>query len=155
MGSLLTTDSAYTYYETYDIALQSYNSSPTIPTYLVEANYEYDNNTGALPGPAGPYVLREQSVLDNAQRRSQTALWKPTLYRGVSPGVAILPGQPRRHGNTAHQSNFLTASWWNLVPDATHTVVTAGYGTYNGSNMNLTTATYCTTRVGSPMEASH
>jgi len=40
---------------------------------------------------------------------------------------------------------FDSFSWWNLVPDATHTVVTAGYGTYNGSNMNLTTATYCTT----------
>ena len=47
--------------KTYDIVLQSYNSSPTIPTDLVEANYEYENNTGALPDLTGPYVLREQA----------------------------------------------------------------------------------------------
>ena len=41
-------------YETYDIVLQSYNSSPTLPTYLVEANYEYENNTGALPSNTEP-----------------------------------------------------------------------------------------------------
>src|ERR1700722_10523636 len=40
---------------------------------------------------------------------------------------------------------FGGVAWWNLVPDTKHEVVTAGYGTYNGSNENLTTATYCTT----------
>jgi hypothetical protein len=40
---------------------------------------------------------------------------------------------------------FGTLPWWELAPDQTHQVVTAGYGTYNGSNENLTTASYCTT----------
>jgi hypothetical protein len=40
---------------------------------------------------------------------------------------------------------FGNYAWWELVPDSTHTVVTAGYGTYNGSGTNLPAATYCTT----------
>ncbi len=144
LASLLTLDSAYTYFETYDIVLQSYNSSPTIPTYLVEANYEYENNTGALPGPAGPYVLREQAywtmlsggagqIYGNHYTMSFTSGWQSFLD---SPGDLEIQYINQLFGSVA---------WWDLVPDQTHQIVTAGYGTYNGSNRNLTTATYCTT----------
>ena len=40
---------------------------------------------------------------------------------------------------------FATLPWQKLVPDTAHQVVTAGYGTYDGGNENLTRATYCTT----------
>lgn len=40
---------------------------------------------------------------------------------------------------------FGSLSWWNLVPDQTHQVVTSGYGSYNGGNGNLPAANYCTT----------
>ena len=144
LGSLLTLDSAYTYYETYDVVLQSYNSSPTVPTYLVEANYEYENNTGALPGPAGPYVLREEAywtILSGGAGQlygshytwTFTAGWQSFLD---SPGALEIQYLNQLLGSVA---------WWKLVPDATHLVVTAGYGSYDGSNSNLTTATYCTT----------
>ena len=39
LASLLNLDSAYTYFETYDIVLQSYNSSPTIPTLSGRIEY--------------------------------------------------------------------------------------------------------------------
>jgi Protein of unknown function (DUF4038)/IPT/TIG domain/Putative collagen-binding domain of a collagenase len=144
LGSLLTLDSAYTYYETYDEVLQSYNSSPTIPTYLVEANYEYENNTGGLPSPAGPYVLREQAywtllsggagqLYGNHYTVTFTTGWQSFLD---SPGALEI-----QYINKL----FNGVAWWNLVPDASHQVVTAGYGSYDGSNANLTTATYCTT----------
>ncbi len=144
LGSLLTTDSAYTYYETYDIVLQSYNSSPTIPTYLVEANYEYDNNTGALPGPAGPYVLREQAywtMLSGGAGQLYGSHYTVAFPQGWQSFLDSPGAMEIQH----IKQLFDSFPWWNLVPDATHTVVTAGYGTYNGSNMNLTTATYCTT----------
>ena len=144
LASLLTVDSAYTYFETYDIVLLSYYSSPTIPTYLVESNYEYENATGALPGPAGPYVLREQAywtmlsggagqLYGNHYTWTFTSGWQSFLD---SPG-----GLEIQYINQL----FGSVSWWNMVPDTTHEVVIAGYGTYNGSNGNLTTATYCTT----------
>ncbi len=144
LGSLLTLDSAYTYFETYDIVLQSYNSSPTIPTYLVEANYEYENDTGGLLSPAGPYVLREQAywtilsggagqLYGNHYTWTFTTGWQSYLD---SPGALEIQYINQLFGSIA---------WWDLVPDTVHEVVTAGYGTYNGSNENLTAATYCTT----------
>jgi len=144
LGSFLTLDSAYTYYETYDSVLQSYNSAPTIPTYLVEANYEYENNTGALPGPAGTYVLREQAywtilsggtgqIYGNHYIATFTAGWQSFLD---SPGALEIQYVNQLLGSVP---------WWNLVPDTAHRVVTGGYGTYNGSNLDLAAATYCTT----------
>ena len=144
LGSLLTLDSAYTYYETYDMVLQSYNSSPTIPTYLVESNYEYENNTGALPGNTGPYVLREQAywtmlsggvgqIYGNHYLWTFNTGWQSYLN---SPGALEIQYINQLFGSVA---------WWKLVPDSTHQVVTGGYGTYDGSNSNLTKATYCTT----------
>src|SRR5262249_38277533 len=38
---------AYTYYPTYDAVLKAYNSRPTQPVFMVEANHEFENNTGA------------------------------------------------------------------------------------------------------------
>jgi fibronectin type 3 domain-containing protein len=144
LGSVLTLDSAYTYYETYDMVLQSYNSSPAIPTYLVESNYEYENNTGGLPSSAGPYVLREQAywtmlsggagqIYGNHYTVSFMAGWQSYLN---SPGGLEIQYINQLFGSVA---------WWELTPDSAHEVVTAGYGAYNGSNQNLTTSTYCTT----------
>ena len=66
----------YTYYETYDYALQSYNSSPTMPSFLGEANYDAGNDTGNLLSPAGPLVIRRQTVLERAERRCGIYIWK-------------------------------------------------------------------------------
>ena len=50
-------------------------------------------------------------------------------------GVPLLTGIPRsevdRHYNSAL---FLARAWQNLMPDENHAVVTAGYGTYGGTN---------------------
>jgi hypothetical protein len=143
LGSLLTLDSAYTYFETYDIVLQAYNSPPTIPTFLVEANYEYENNFGALPGSTGAYVLREQAywtmlsggagqLYGNHYTWTFTSGWQSNLD---SPGALEIQYINQLFGSVA---------WWDLVPDTTHQVVTSGYGTYDGSNQDLTAATYCT-----------
>jgi hypothetical protein len=40
---------------------------------------------------------------------------------------------------------FSQHAWWKLVPETSHHVVTAGYGSYNANNENLTTSTYATT----------
>jgi hypothetical protein len=144
LGSLLTLDSAYTYGETYDIILKSYNSSPTIPVYLAEADYEYENLRGALPGPTGPYVLREQAywtVLSGGagQIYGNHYMWTFT------PGWQAFLDSPGALEIQYINQLFGSVSWWNLVPDTAHAVVTAGYGAYNGSNQNLTIANYCTT----------
>jgi len=34
-------------------------------------------------------------------------------------------------------------SWWSLVPDQSHAVVTAGYGTFTTGDSDPRTNTYC------------
>lgn len=50
LDDVRTLDACYTYYETYDCFVQAYASTPVLPLFLTEANYEYENNTGQLPG---------------------------------------------------------------------------------------------------------
>jgi hypothetical protein len=144
LSDVLTLEACYTYYETYDCFAQAYASTPVLPLFLTEANYEYENNTGQLPGPAGPYVLREQEYwtltsggAGQLYGNHYTWLFPPEwqLFL-ISPGALEI-----QYIN----SLFGALPWQNLVPDTAHQVVTGGYGTYNGGNENFTTATYCTT----------
>ena len=144
LSDVLTLEACYTYYETYDCFVQAYASTPVLPLFLTEANYEYENNTGQLPGPAGPYVLREQEYwtltsggAGQLYGNHYTWLFPPEwqLFL-ISPGALEI-----QYIN----SLFGALPWQNLVPDTAHQVVTGGYGTYNGGNENFTTATYCTT----------
>ncbi len=144
LSDVLTLDACYTYYETYDCFVQAYASTPVLPLFLTEANYEYENNTGQLPGPAGPYVLREQAYWTltsggpgQLYGNHYTWLFPPEWqFYLISPGAREI-----KYINGL----FGTLPWQNFVPDTEHQVVTAGYGTYDGGNENLTTATYCTT----------
>jgi hypothetical protein len=152
LNGVLTMDSAYTYSGIYDEVLQAYKSTPTLPTFLIEANYEGENDTGGLPGPAGPYVLREQAywtltsggvgqIWGNKDIYPFDSYWKTSLD---SPGALQIAGI---------NSFFASYPWWNLVPDCTtncnigsnHSVVTAGFGTYDGSSLDLAQNNYCST----------
>jgi hypothetical protein len=143
LDSLLRLDAAYTYYETYDVVLQAYNSFPTMPTFLVEANYEYENNTGQAFGSPG--ILRREAywtLLSGAgggyvygSRYTWTCTWISD-YNLDSPGVAQLQYAA---------ALFSSRKWWKLAPDLDHTVVTAGYGVYNGGNVAIGSGSYVTT----------
>ena len=144
LSDVLTMDACYTYFETYDCFVQAYASMPALPLFLTEANYEYENNTGQLPGPAGPYVLREQAYW------TLTSGGAGQLYGNhytwlFPPGWQLFLASPGAEEIKYINGLFSTLPWQKLVPDMAHQVVTAGYGTYNGGNENLTTATYCTT----------
>jgi len=144
LRNVLSLDLVYTYGETYGETLEAFNSSPTLPVFLGEADYEYENNTQNLPGLTGVYVLREQAywaILSGATGQIYGNHYTWTFASGWqsyldSPGALEI-----QYINPL----FSGLSWWTLVPDQSHQVVTAGYGTANGSNENLTTATYCTT----------
>ena len=141
----LNLDFTYTYYETYDYVLQAYNSSPTLPVWLGEANYEGGNNTGALPSGATPFVLREQSYWSLTSGALAGQAWGNSSVDHIDSSY---PGSLNSPGSTevAYVLNLIAPiSWWNLVPDSAHAVVTAGFGTANPNNENLTTANYATT----------
>jgi len=150
MDAYLTADGIYTYYETYDYALQAYKSTSTgvspTPTLLLEANMEGANNTSLLTcssTAADAHVLREQMywtmtsgasghVWGNTHVNHSDSTWQSQLSTPATAQVALLT------------SVFNQLQWWKLVPDTAHQVVTAGFGTPNANNENLCNSTYAT-----------
>jgi hypothetical protein len=139
----LTANFLYTYYETYAETLAAYNASPALPIFLGESNYETANNTNMLPSGATAQVLRYQMwwtmtsgaaghEWGNEHVSHFDSSWTTNLDTTATTQVKYLT------------SLFGQYPWWNLAPDQTHQVVTAGFGTSNPNNENLTTATYAT-----------
>jgi hypothetical protein len=122
---------AYTYYATYAEVLKEYNASPTMPVMMVEANYEGGNNTGQDIGD--PPTLRRQEYWTMTSGATGQ-LWGNYYVRHFLPGW-------QQNLDTVGVTQFIwmaqlfnSVSWWNLVPDQNHTVVTAGYGVPNPNN---------------------
>ena len=141
---LLGLNSAYTYYPTYDEVLHAYNQASSIPTFLVEAHYESETVGGCCEESGTPKILRLQeywSMLSGAtgQLYGNHYTWTITnswLYANIDTlGVTQLG---------YWKAFFASRPWYNLIPDQTHIVVTAGYGNYNGTGA-LGTNTYVTT----------
>ncbi len=55
---IISLNATYTYFPTYAHLLKNYNRSNFLPNFMVEANYEFENNTGMDYG--GPQTLRRQ-----------------------------------------------------------------------------------------------
>jgi hypothetical protein len=141
-ASVISLNAAYTYFPTYAEVLHAYNQSSSTPVFMVEANYEFENNTGRDFG--SPKILRRQSywtALSGAtgQLYGSKYTWPfPTGWQSNLDTVGVL------------QLGYLKAffaryPWHHLVPDQDHSVVTGGYGTFStrgalGSNDYVTAA---------------
>jgi chitodextrinase len=138
---LIELNASYTYYPTYAQVLTDYNRPNAIPTFLVEANYEFEHNAADL---GTPNILRRQaywSLLSGAAGQ---------LYGNRYTWPFISGWQSNLDTPGSHQMAFVkflfeSRPWYNLIPDQTHTVVTAGYGSYAdggalGDNDYLTAA---------------
>jgi hypothetical protein len=123
---LIALDSAYTYYPTYAQVLKSYNRARPLPVYLVEGVYEFESNNQAHQATTA--TLRRQEYWTNLSGATGQLYgnhytwtfemgWKDKLD---SPGALQMP----------HVRELLASrAWFSLVPDQSHSVVTAGYGT--------------------------
>lgn len=139
----LTLDFVYSYDEVYDETLQAYNSSPVLPVIMGESNYETGNNTGTLSSPANDFITRQE-------------MW----YAMTSGATGHIFGNEHvNHFDSSYVANLDTTAtaqvkylailfnkypWWTFANDRAHALVTAGFGTYNGSNGNMYNATYAT-----------
>jgi uncharacterized protein DUF4038/concanavalin A-like lectin/glucanase superfamily protein/collagenase-like protein with putative collagen-binding domain/fibronectin type III domain protein len=129
-------NASYTYEPTYEQVLADYNRSNFLPTFMVEASYEFEAN-----GPPGtPLRLRQQeywSLLSGAagQLYGNHYTWQFICQQRDASGDCIggwkdqldTPGQAQM---PYLESLFESRPWYNLVPDQAHAVVTAGYGTF-------------------------
>jgi hypothetical protein len=121
----------------YALILTDYNRSNFLPTFLVEAGYEFEQNSENY-APGIPQVLRLQeywSILSgvtgqlygNKYTWQFIDGWKDQLDTPGAVQMAYV------------KALFEPRAWYELVPDQDHTVVTAGYGTF-GSNDYVTAA---------------
>ena len=129
-SSLIQVDAAYTYSPTYAQILDSYNRSPAMPVFMVEASYEFENSY------TGPATLRRQAywsllsgatghLYGNAYIWPMSSGWKSYLDSIGARDMSYLANL------------FASVRWYDFIPDQNHSVVTAGYGTYAESgNVN-------------------
>jgi len=136
---LIDLDAAYTYYPTFDRVLKEYNRGG-MPTFMVEANYESEHN---FNDQGTPEILRRQeywTLLSGAAGQLYGNLYTVRFITGWQSNLDT-PGAKQ----LGYVTNlFAPRQWYNLVPDQGHTVVTAGFGTYDGGG-SLASSNYATT----------
>jgi Protein of unknown function (DUF4038)/Putative collagen-binding domain of a collagenase len=140
-SSIIGMNAAYSYYPTYAEVLHAYNQTPTMPAFMVEANYEFEDNTG--DGGGTTQNLRRQeywTMLSGATGQLYGSGYTDQIANGWSAANLDSVGVTQLGYMTAL---FQGRSWYNLVPDQSHTLVTAGYGTFS-SNGSVTTNDYAT-----------
>jgi hypothetical protein len=129
----LTVNDTYTGGLEYTYAQTAYAVSPTLPFFLIEANYE---NSGASAQP-----LRAQSywtILSGGFGHvfGNCPIWgfgTATAFCSSTNWQAQLNSQGAQ--NMSHlQKLFTGRHWYSLVPDLSHTALTAGYGTLGGND---------------------
>jgi hypothetical protein len=127
---LIDINAAYSYSPTYEIVRRAYNESPTMPVFMVEANYEFENN-------------------DKGPKTTDLSLRKQEYWTMTSGATGQLYGNKYTWGlqyddwkeqfdttaveeYTLMANFFLARKWWELVPDQDHTFLTAGAGEPTG-----------------------
>ncbi len=120
-------NAAYTYSPTYAEVLHAYNQSNAIPTFMIEANYDYETNSSTDGGSTHSLRMQEYwtmlsgatgQLYGNHYTTKFPSGWQSYLD---SPGVTQLGYMAKLFGSR---------EWYNLVPDQAHTFVTGGYGSF-------------------------
>jgi len=127
---IISLNAAYTYSPTYAEVLHGYNQSASMPVFLVEANYEFQNNTGKDLGT--PAILRRQEYW-TALSGATGQLFGSYYTVGFRPGWKTQLDTPGVMQIAHVKALFEPRAWHELVPDQDHAVVTAGYGTFSAS----------------------
>jgi hypothetical protein len=145
---LIDLNAAYTYYPTYDEVLKAYNEPNPKPVFMVEANYEFEDNDGGRA--TTNETLRRQEywtmtsgatgqLYGNHYTWTLPPEWKSRLDTTATDQVGYL------------QALFQSLAWYNLIPDQSHSLLTAGYGTCTtgGEVLDSKNATAASTSDGS------
>lgn len=121
---IISLNAAYTGYPTYAEVLHAYNQSTSVPVFMVEANYEFENDAGA-----DPTILRRQEYWTSLSGATGQ-LYGNHYTWGFIPGWKTQLDTPGAVQIAYVKALFEPRAWYELVPDQAHKVVTAGYGTF-------------------------
>ncbi len=146
LSPYVTLGSVYTYYPNYGEAYLQYNAE-TKPNWLIESYWEGGSYGNLTPRTATNLMLRRQAywtVLAGGLAGYMYGLNGATSSTNLSTTAVTQLGY--------WKSFFMSYAWYKLVPDQSHNVVTAGYGTATGAPTggglgkgNEQTDTYVTT----------
>lgn len=132
---IISLNGTYAYAATYIQMLHSYNQTPVMPAYLVEAHYDLEQ-VGTPTDYGTPEVLRRQEYwtmlsggvgqfYGNRYTWSMTPGWDSYLDTLGVTQIEIW-------------KKFFTAlPWQDLVPDQKHATLTAGYGTFGSDEIHV------------------
>jgi hypothetical protein len=120
---LIGLNAAYTYLPTYAQVLTEYNRPNFKPVFMVEANYEFESVSADVGSAQNLRRQEYWAMLSGAAGQLYGSVHSWNLQKGWeanldTSGVIQL----------SYMKNlFVSRKWHDLVPDQTHTVVTAGY----------------------------
>jgi len=121
-------DAVYTYRPTYAKELDEYKRANFKPTFLVEANYEFEHNGGTDGGTT--QNLRRQEYWTalsgtTGQLYGSAYSWRlQNDWKDNLDTIGILE-------LSWVKQLFATRNWFDLVPDRKHQVLTRGYGQFS------------------------
>jgi hypothetical protein len=140
---LIDVNASYTYEPTYRQVLKDYNRSSFLPTFMVEASYEFEQNNPQIPF-GDPLTLRRQeywSLLSGAMGHlyGNRYTWQFICPQRDADGNCVGGWKDQLNTPGAAQIAYLNGlfaprQWYALVPDQAHAVVTAGFGTFGESD---------------------
>jgi|HubBroStandDraft_1064217.scaffolds.fasta_scaffold88240_1 hypothetical protein len=123
---------AYTYYPTYFEVLQEYNSkAATVPVFLEETYYEGGSYGSLTPTTATDLMLRKAAywtVLSGGLAGYMSGTNWYDFHEGWHTGIDATSETQIGYW----KSLFTSVAWYELAPDQTQSVTTAGYGTPSG-----------------------
>lgn len=133
-------DAVYTYSPTYAKLYSEYRRIYFKPTFMVEANYEFEHNGGTDGGST-----------QNLRRQEYWSALSGTtgqLYGSAHSWTLLSDWKTRLDTVGIQQFQYVRRlmvhrRWYNLVPDFKHQLLTAGYGTYSKDG-SITTDTFAT-----------
>jgi hypothetical protein len=139
---LISLNSTYTYSPTYLQMLHSYNQSPVLPDYLVEAHYDLED-VGDPPDFGTPSVLRREEYW--TMLSGGTGQFYGNKYTwSFAPGWESHIDTPGVTQLTIWKKFFVSLPWQGLIPDQEHKVVTSGLGSPGDFKTRVSQSDYCT-----------
>lgn len=118
-------NATYTYFSTYAQVLKDYNRPNFQPVFMIEATYEFEHD-------CTPVILRRQEYWTNLSGATGQVYGNGSIWPFLSDWKSKLD-TPGAIQMKYVQALFEPRAWYNLVPDQNHTVVTAGYGTFDAA----------------------
>ena len=124
---LIKLDAAYTYFPTYAQVLTEYNRPDFKPVFMVEAYYEFEHGA---EGGSTPNLRRQEywTMLSGATGQVYGSAYTWRLEKGWE-GNLDTPGAIQLG---CMRNLFASRKWYDLIPDQTHSLVTAGYDRSSG-----------------------